>query len=527
MTTTTFGATGQLARLRIPADIDVISLVATGGAGVPAVSYDINAGVALAGGRGARVSARVPVTGGEELWIAVGQVGDADDVALNGAPFGRGGKRGGGAATIVGRGAVILDNAILVAAGGGGGGEDGTGGDGGGTGSRSAGTGGGGLGGGQDPTWTAPDGEDAIADGCAGGGGGVRGGRAGTVGANDKRGGGGGGSSRTPVGGAIAPVAQGSTGAGNLEVTYGLAPYASRLLSPGLGDVVAAGRDVNLQWAFVGASTLDVQDSAEVTYTTPAGSFTASIDGPGDTVTVQAILVQTGPIAWSVITRGAGSPPSPAARGTFTAAPAPADPDITAPTSGAIATAPDVVLRWAAADQSAYRVRRLSSDGARVLFDTGIVPDAGARSLTVRLDANRRTELLTIAVRGASGAWSREATTTVSTSYQRPAVPTVTATPDPDTASLIVTVSHVGEGGRPAAVRESLEVDCSAPEGRHGILTDADRDGVRRWRLPASGVDYVVVATAYDEAGVPAIGVSEAEPEGWGVTPWGAGPWGD
>lgn len=530
MTTVLFGSTGAIQRFTVPDGYSALDLLVAGGAGVAVASQEIGAGVALPGGRGAVVRTRIDVTAGESLWIAVGALGSSTAAAGNGSGLAHGGSPGAGAATLVGRGAVSLANALVIAGGGGGGGEAGAGGDGGGIGGRSAGSGGGGLGGGQDPTYTAAAGESTTTDGCGAGAGGLVGGRAGTS-ADGKRGGGGGGSSRTPSG---AELSSDNTGAGRVELSYGVPPYASDIITPATGDVVSSGADLPLAWAFHGAHADDVQAGATVTYTTPAGTFTTTASGKASRVIVDKALVQAGDASWSVVTRGVGTSDGPAATATFRIAPAPPTPAFTSPADGSTTTATYTDAVWTAAEQTAYRLVASTPDGSRVYSDTGWVANPATRSLRIPLAANGISTLLSLQVRGANGATSNAAQALVATNWTRPATPTVSAAPAPELAALRITRTHPTEAGRPPVVAETFEVLALAgpgyaAEGRHAITVDEQPDGTLLWRLPASEREYVVAVTAYDALGVPSQGIS-APPDGvaggWGIGPWGVGPWG-
>jgi hypothetical protein len=225
----TFSFTGGEQTYTVPAGLNAVTIVATGAAGGGPSS-------GLAAGRGAIVSAVVPVTPGEVIYVDVGGIGAHPGGGFNGggasvtntdvglSEFG-----GGGASDVrlVSRSASgSLDSRVLVAAGGGGSATPAAaGGDAGGDGGSSPGSSVGGGAGTQ--TAGGPGGCNVLLTGCggagslgvggtggvsgaganaregAGGGGGLFGGGGGGGVLDGSVGGGGGGSSLVPAGGAL------------------------------------------------------------------------------------------------------------------------------------------------------------------------------------------------------------------------------------------------------------------------------------------------------------------------------------
>jgi hypothetical protein len=119
----TFHYAGHRQLFVVPALVSQITVVARGAGGA--------GGVGASGGRGGRVSAVIPVTQGERLYVYVGGGGSGPDGGFNGGalggegyycPSGCSGFGGGGASDIRAKGTALNDRILVV---GGGGGEGG------------------------------------------------------------------------------------------------------------------------------------------------------------------------------------------------------------------------------------------------------------------------------------------------------------------------------------------------------------------------------------------------------------------
>ncbi len=261
-----FSYTGTQQTFVVPAGITELSIRAAGGSG--------GAGDA-AGGAGAIVSATIPVTPGETLYIYVGGTAPNGNGGWNGGgnsgnPGASGG--GGGGATDIRQGANALGNRVVVAGGGGGGGFGGAGpGNGGaagnpngvaGTASANGGAGGAGAtvgaGGGTGSLGQGGNGGYNNPRRGGGGGGGVYGGGGGSAcgaGCNGA-GGGGGGSSLIPLGGAHEGQ---HTGDGYIEINW------IGHSTPGTIPVFGAGNKIGDSIITQASGTITISGNLEVT----------------------------------------------------------------------------------------------------------------------------------------------------------------------------------------------------------------------------------------------------------------------
>lgn len=202
-----------------------------------------------------------------------------------------------------------------------------------------------------------------------------------------------------------------------------------------------------------------------------------------------------GDYEWQVRTydsQGAVGPYS--ASGFFTAAPAPAAPTITAPTSGATVAITDT-LTWSTPDQDAYQVRRVAdnagtADTATVYWDTGVATDATTRTLPVAFPTNNRWEWLQVRVKD-GGLWSPWASVRVQVSWTPPPVPTVTLVSDAGTASIGVIITNPAPGeGEPTVAYNDVYVSAPGyPEKR--LATLVPPNSTWTFRTPAlDGTPY-------------------------------------
>jgi len=121
-----------------------------------------------------------------------------------------------------------------------------------------------------------------------------------------------------------------------------------------------------------------------------------------------------------------------------------ANPVLTYPTGDPTINTGSITVEWTCTDQSAYRLRLLSSPGAAELWDSGTVASAGARAKTIvylLVDATDYTVELTTT--SGTALLSDVQTEDFSTSFIPPAVATLVVTADdPEDGSITVTVSN-------------------------------------------------------------------------------------
>lgn len=212
-------------------------------------------------------------------------------------------------------------------------------------------------------------------------------------------------------------------------------------------------------------------------------------DSPGNTFTAGVKEIQ----GKDYDSQGAASPWS--ASAFFTAAVAPPAPTITAPVNNSTVVNTATVT-WSAPDQKAYRIRRVAdnagaADTTTVYWDSGVITDAVARSLTVTFDTNNRYEHVQIEIENAAGLWSTWADSRVQVSYTPPATPTraLTAAASPPTVTVAITNPNPA-GGQPAVAYNDVYVDDDDGNGFVRKATGLATNSTWVYRLPRSGVDY-------------------------------------
>lgn len=245
-TSTTFSYTGTTQTFAIPTGVQVLSILADGGAGAAGASGG-------AGGLAGVTSASVSVGSASSLSVIVGGAGSGGTGGFNGGgnggtggDSGQGGG-GGGASTV-----VLGGSPVLIAPGGGGGGGNGNG-------NSAAGVGGAGGAGSQNGSAGSAGTNNSGGDGAggaaaaAGSGTGSAGGTGGKGTFNTRRGGGGGGGGGGLTGGAgggggtggvLSSGAGGGGGAGNAFVAAGATNVSYAGTSTGNGGVTLSYLDI-------------------------------------------------------------------------------------------------------------------------------------------------------------------------------------------------------------------------------------------------------------------------------------------
>lgn len=282
-------------------------------------------------------------------------------------------------------------------------------------------------------------------------------------------------------------------------------PYAPTLRGPVGGVVLNRAASNRLSWTFSDPDFGDSQSKADLRYritgatdwtTVTVASPSAYWDAVGGTFTA-------GDYEWQVRTYDALGEVGPYSSSEFfTAADAPAGPTITYPVNGQFVELNETLV-WSSADQDAYQVRRLGDDGgvpdeAVVYFDTGEVTDTTTRSLPLTFTVNARTEHVQVRVKN-DGLFSPWVSVSVDVSYTPPPVPMLTFVLEPDTASLLVTITNPApEVDQPDAIYNDVYIDDG--DGFERKATALPTNSTWRYWTPKGGHDYAgsvyVVAVA-------------------------------
>lgn len=227
---------------------------------------------------------------------------------------------------------------------------------------------------------------------------------------------------------------------------FNTAPNAPTLTAPADGSALNRQQDQVFAWQFNDPDPGDSQSAYNFAYRL-VGATTWTETGwvalTSSQHVVSAGTFAAGDYEWRVYTKDAqGEPSPPSATGFFTAGDPPPAPSITDPANNATIGTDEYTVVWSTPDQDAYRLRVL--DGTVVVYDTGQVNSATARSRVVAFPDNNVTRIIELTVLS-GGLWSPASTVTVTVSYTPPPVPWVTATP-----------VDVG-GGVPSAIRVDVE----------------------------------------------------------------------
>jgi hypothetical protein len=180
------------------------------------------------------------------------------------------------------------------------------------------------------------------------------------------------------------------------------------------------------------------------------------------------------------------------ASGFFSAADVPDGPSITYPVNGQFVELEET-LTWSTADQDAYQVRRVADDAGEpdpgvVYFDTGEVASTTARSLPLTFTVNDRIEHVQLRVKN-DGLFSPWTSVSVEVSFAPPPTPLLAFEAEPDTASLVLTITNPEPAGdEPAAAYNDVYIDDGNGEERKATLLPTNTTW--RYWTPRSGRDY-------------------------------------
>lgn len=166
----------------------------------------------------------------------------------------------------------------------------------------------------------------------------------------------------------------------------------------------------------------------------------------------------------------------------FTAADQPSGHSITDPVTGQTISEDSYTVHWSASQQTDYELRRVADNGAgapdtaNVLYTTGEVASASARSRTLAFPTNNQDEHIQLRYKNENGLWSTWDSIAVTVSYTTPPSPVVTAVgndlsgyiavaidnPDPAAGEPSVTDNNLfrrEEGSNVVKIAEGLVVD--------------------------------------------------------------------
>ena len=269
-------------------------------------------------------------------------------------------------------------------------------------------------------------------------------------------------------------------------------PNAPTLTGPAEGGKIDRSSTQRFSWTFSDPDPGDTQSAYAVRYrragTADPWTDTGWKASPSSWHDFPPGTFPVGDYEWQAATkdtRGLAGPYS--ASGFFTVGEAPPAPSITAPANGATIATPTSEVTWSTPDQDAYQLQVL--DGATVVYDTGTVPSAGARSLVVAFPESGTTRTVRVRVLFA-GLWSPWAAVTVTVAYTTPAVPVLTVTADDEAGSIHVGIAHPAPvGDQPVVVSHDVHVREVGTTGP-GIRLAAEITGNHTWWLPAAGIGY-------------------------------------
>lgn len=271
------------------------------------------------------------------------------------------------------------------------------------------------------------------------------------------------------------------------------APNAPTPTTPADGETINRQQDQEFRWLFNDPDVGDSQSAYNFAYRlvgAPSWTETGWVTSTTPKRTVAAGTFAAGDYEWRVFTKDSqGEPSPPSATGFFTAGDPPPGPSLIDPANNATIGSDEYLVEWSAPEQDAYRLRVL--DGTVVVYDTGQVDSATARSHVVAFPDNGVTRTIELTVLS-GGLWSPASTVTVTVSYTPPALPAVTLYTDPGAGSLSVVTEHPTPTGDQATVTGmDVWVREVGTEG-DGLRVAADVPLTQsvRWWLPASGVDY-------------------------------------
>ena len=195
----------------------------------------------------------------------------------------------------------------------------------------------------------------------------------------------------------------------------------------------------------------------------------------------------------------------------FTAAAAPAGPSITDPVNGGTITTETYTVRWSAAAQDAYQLRRVADNAgspntATVYFDTGTVTSSTTRQLAVEFETNSRTEHVQVRVQRDT-LWSDWDSVSVNVSYTTPATPTLTVSAGAVVGGIQLQASHPTPGvGVPTVETVDLERRVTGETASLRVAAGLAPTAVFVDWTVASGVAYEYRARAYGDNGTSSYG---------------------
>lgn len=227
-----------------------------------------------------------------------------------------------------------------------------------------------------------------------------------------------------------------------------VAPNAPTLVSPIGGTVIDRAITQRFSWTSSDPDAGDSQSKFDLQYRLVGAPSWTAVTGttPNNFYDMPAATLAAGDYEWQVRTYDALGVVGPySASSFFTAATAPALPTITTPTSGSTVSN-TVSFTWSAPAQTSYQIRKVAdiagvADTATVYFDTAEVVDIAARSRTLTFPVNNRYEHLQVRIKN-SGLWSTWASVRVLVSYTAPLVPTLVATPNDATGSIVIAITN-------------------------------------------------------------------------------------
>ena len=314
-------------------------------------------------------------------------------------------------------------------------------------------------------------------------------------------------------------------------------PTAPNLTGPAVGAVLDSSQPQSFSWVFGDPDPADRQSDADVLVTNLAtgGTLTESA-GAAQSFKFAAGFFNPVAHTWQVRTYDSDGNVSPwSVVRPFTVADPPAPPVITAPTSGATVTTPDMTLTWTAAtdDQASYEFRRVGDSGGvavgQVYFDSGRVTDAAGRSVTVTFDTTGRDEHVQVRTLSTAGIWSPWADVLVHVAFTPPPEPSLLVTADDTTASILIQPTNPAPTGSvpPATSNDIYRQVGDDVSTAIRVATGLAINTPWTDYTPASGVDYSyqVVAVADDGATAASHALSTSG-RPYGSGPYGSGPYG-
>lgn len=278
------------------------------------------------------------------------------------------------------------------------------------------------------------------------------------------------------------------------------APNAPLLTSPINSTVIDLALTQPLAWTFSDVDPGDTQSAYDLRYrVVGAGAWTTVSDTSADQFRdIAAATFTAANFEWQVRTYDALGAVGPySASEFFTAATAPAAPTITAPADGANVGVTAAVI-WTAAAQTHYQARTVadsagSPDTGTVYTDTGAIASIVGRPTVVAFAVVNRYEHVQVRIQS-SGLWSPWASVRVHAIYTAPVPGTFVVAAEQATASLLVTTTPgVITGGEPVAASVDVYIRISTARGYGDRLAAGlTPNGLWRWWLPISGIDYTI-----------------------------------